>query len=717
LKKHAVLFFLPAVLLLVAALGAALSAAAQMHASAEEPVTHESAASDSSGQSGPEPSMLVEHPSIIFLDDRGENILSSRRPVSTMRTCGNCHDTEFIADHNYHATVGLDEWRPTGRVPGGRPWDNSPGEFGRWNPLFYRYLTMSGAAGAAGDGRFDLGEPGWVRLFGIRHAGGGPAVRDPEGTRLNELPAKPVSPASLILDAATGAAVPWDWKQSGLAEFDCFLCHVENPDNVARTQALHDGAFDWAAAATLARTGLVSRAGGRWLWNEKAFDNNGSPDPKRLRIMAPLSSHCGQCHGLVQTGEDPVIVSYGSLELWRTETTGQIFSPQSLFESGINLAGKDAATHPWDIHAERLLICSNCHFALNNPGYAAEADASRPAHLAFDARRLGISQFLYRPNHNFAKGWSAQGTVANDLDGTMRRCENCHQPLVTHDWLPYKKRHMERLLCETCHVPKAYAAARSVTDWTVLTGPNKPRLEYRGARGNVNDPAVLVEGYRPALVPRWDGSQVTPRLGPQNLIVTWCWIYGDPPRPVRLFDLNRAYFDGGGYAPDIVAAFDADGNGEVDETELILDSPQKTAAVHDRLESLGVDNPRMYGEIQPYGLHHGVVTEKWATKDCRTCHSRDSIIDRSFRLAAAAPQAGPPALVGDSDVKLPGVIETGGGKVVYKPASIESGFYILGYNRWRGIDSLGILIILAVLAGVVLHGGFRLIFSRRRSPF
>ena len=28
----------------------------------------------------------------------------------------------------------------------------------------------------------------------------------------------------------------------------------------------------------------------------------------------------------------------------------------------------------------------------------------------------------------------------NDLDGTMRRCEDCHRPLVTHDWLPYKKR-------------------------------------------------------------------------------------------------------------------------------------------------------------------------------------------------------------------------------------------------------------------------------------
>jgi hypothetical protein len=668
-------------------------------------------------------SALVEHPSVELLDRAGENVLSSRQSVSTMRTCGGCHDTEFIATHNYHATVGLDEWRPPGKVPDGRPWDMSPGAYGRWNPLLYRYLAVPGAAAAMDSRRFDLGTAEWVRLYGMRHAGGGPAVRTPDGTPLGELQARDITLDTHILDAASGTALPWDWAESGVAEFNCFLCHVEKPDNEARVQALREGAFGWASAATLARTGLVAHSGlanhgeDRWRWNDDAFDENGSAGPPRLRIIAPLPSHCGQCHGLVQVGEEPVIVSYGSIDLWRTETTGQIFSPQSLFESGVNLAGKSAQTRPWDIHAERLLTCSNCHFAINNPAYAAEADASRPAHLAFDARRLGISEFLNRPNHNFAKGWSAQGTVADELDGTQRRCEDCHQALVTHDWLPYKKRHMERLLCESCHVPRGYAAARSVTDWTVLTASHTPRIEYRGTQGNVNDPAALVDGYNPALIPRLDGDRISPRLGPHNLIVSWYWVCGDPPRPVRLFDLKKAYFGGDGYHADIMAAFDTDGNGDLDTAELVLDGAQKTAVVRDRLEQLGLENPRIFGEIQPYGLHHGVVTKQWATRDCRTCHSRSSAVNRVFHLASAAPAGGLPGMVGDSNAQLPGDIASENGGVVYKPASIESGFYILGYDRWREIDSLGLLIILAVLAGVVLHGGIRWMASLRRRPF
>ena len=43
------------------------------------------------------------HPSFALLDMEGQNVLDSGQAVSTMQTCGQCHDTQFIASHNFHA--------------------------------------------------------------------------------------------------------------------------------------------------------------------------------------------------------------------------------------------------------------------------------------------------------------------------------------------------------------------------------------------------------------------------------------------------------------------------------------------------------------------------------------------------------------------------------------------------------------------------------------
>ena len=65
----------------------------------------------------------------------------------------------------------------------------------------------------------------------------------------------------------------------------------------------------------------------------------------------------------------------GSLQ---TLTRGEIFSPQKISESGVNLVGKDSLNRSWDVHAERLLECSNCHFSINNPIYRKETEATQP---------------------------------------------------------------------------------------------------------------------------------------------------------------------------------------------------------------------------------------------------------------------------------------------------------------------------------------------------
>ena len=65
------------------------------------------------------------HPQFALLDANEVNVLTSGQPVSTLKTCGACHDTAFIQSHSDHASVGLDEFGQPGTIAHGRTWDTS----------------------------------------------------------------------------------------------------------------------------------------------------------------------------------------------------------------------------------------------------------------------------------------------------------------------------------------------------------------------------------------------------------------------------------------------------------------------------------------------------------------------------------------------------------------------------------------------------------------
>jgi hypothetical protein len=185
----------------------------------------------------PQPQEISLHPTFPLLDESGIHVLESGAPVSTMQTCGDCHDTEFIATHSYHVDIGLDALADGASFTGGQAWDISPGYFGRWDPLTYRYLSP------AGDEVTDLTTVDWLRQFGSRHVGGGPAEYGRSGDRLTDLPDDAPAVETHATDPETGALVPWDWEASGVVEVNCFLCHIPQPDNEARTDALNAGQF------------------------------------------------------------------------------------------------------------------------------------------------------------------------------------------------------------------------------------------------------------------------------------------------------------------------------------------------------------------------------------------------------------------------------------------------------------------------------------------
>src|SRR5512134_273688 len=141
-----------------------------------------------SPQAGPAPLASPLHPTFALLDPDGRNVLETNNPVSTMQSCGQCHDTEFIQGHAFHSDLGLSSYLENGS------YNTSTGTFGKWDPLTYRYLSQ------IGDERLDLSTAEWLMLYGNRVVGGGPATTSRDGTALTDLDTSKENPETTLLD-------------------------------------------------------------------------------------------------------------------------------------------------------------------------------------------------------------------------------------------------------------------------------------------------------------------------------------------------------------------------------------------------------------------------------------------------------------------------------------------------------------------------------------
>lgn len=645
------------------------------------------------------------HPVFAMLDASGENVLKSGLPVSTMKTCGECHDTAFIETHSFHADLGLASYQSAQDS-----WDASPGAFGKWDPLIYRYLSQ------IGDERLDLGTAEWLMKYGERVPGGGPATTSRSGDRLVNLSMDAANPETAILDPKTGQPLAWDWKKSGDMEMNCFLCHLSKPNTAARAEEIRAGNFGQANTATLLGSGLLEKTAAGFQWNQTAFDESGKVKSEFVLIQDPTNENCAACHGEVHADtQEPLGISACDLSYPQSATTGQVIASQKISESGINISGKADLARSWDIHAERGLKCTDCHFSINNPIHSQKEAGTGLEHLLYDPRKLTIGEYLQSPDHNFARGQSAQFTVAPENKGTMRRCESCHDSEKSHaDWLPYSERHMAVVACESCHIPQMYAPAIQSYDWTVVQADGTPTNLCRGIQGGSDTVNNLVTGYKPVLMQRTniDGKTL---LTPYNLISTWFWTYEDSngnTRPVREVDLQAAFLENGAYTTEIVKAFDSDLNGSVEAGELKITSETQQAAVVGRLTQLGLKNPQIKGQVQPYSINHNVARGEYATRECSTCHNSNSAVTQPMQLAAYTPGGVAPVFVTDSNINATGEIVTSAdGALYYEPVTTRDGVYIFGRDRINWVDWFGALAFAGTLLAVLGHGSARYFFS------
>ena len=498
----------------------------------------------------------------------------------------------------------------------------------------------------------------------------------------------------------------------GKAELNCFLCHLNTPDDQSRRDALRESQAAWAATATLAATGLVERQEGVWKYRRDAFRTNGDADPQRLAIRPPSSENCGACHGQTHRSEEPLRLE-ASLRHWNTAATGAVFSPQRIAESAANLSDKQRWTQSWDVHAERLLECRHCHFSLNHPAYYEPSPLGRPEHLRFEPRRMAIEEYLARPSHQFAVGEPAQATAPSHLNGTMRRCADCHDPAAAHAWLPYREAHFRKLSCQTCHIPRTFAPALRVIDWSVTGSDGQPRLEWRGVEGDPAAADALISGSRPALLPRrdLDGQE---RLYPYNLVMQWQWVEGRGSEPAPLGAVQAALTQNGHWHPAVLAALDVNLDGALTPGERRLDSPAKVQVIRGRLAAVGVGAPRLAARIEPYALQHGVGPGRTATRECRECHGRDSRLAEPITLTAAAPDGLAAEPASGLNVMVNGAVERDPtGRLVWRPAARAASTYVFGRDYYTAIDLFGGLAVLGAIGAAGAHAGLRIAAARK----
>ena len=280
----------------------------------------------------------------------------------------------------------------------------------------------------------DLTSFTFVQTCGGCHPGGGAAEYDRNGNRYDAFAR---DPANGIVSGGTnnfdGDYFRARWAETGVLEADCLMCHMPGYNYELRKKQIKSLNFKWAATA------------GAGFASIKGTVKNGK---------TPVVSYL--------TGEHSPFMPDGKVALHMVR---EIPSENCLHCHREPDWKKKGASynHRTDVHLRAGLRCVDCHVT---------------GRKASDPRING------REMHQIGKGDDPTGLVRDDLDNTMRTCEDCHvrgelrTKIAEHRGLP--PIHFDKIACLTCHVPQRQVKAALMQDSTVFN--SSPRISMAGKR-------------------------------------------------------------------------------------------------------------------------------------------------------------------------------------------------------------------------------------------
>ena len=356
-------------------------------------------------------------PPFHLLDQEGRVIdpikkINSDQPYSPAKTCGKCHHYARIT-YGYHFQQGAGE-KPTADQASRCAWVTSPGNYGgTWcspAPL-YRQLAAKNNQNARSIDMtsYDFIVAGCARC----HPGGGPVEYDRAGKRYDKWMKDPASGFSCGgNNRFDGDYFKARWSKTGVLEADCLLCHLPEYRFSERSRQIGLLNFRWAATAGAGLGQINGSVKNKQpvtvVYNQSAFNTDGTLSPHIVR--EPRNSACLSCHS--QPG-------------WK--------------KRGANFRQRT------DVHLRAGLRCVDCH----------------PAGMSAEDKRIHGKEL-----HQFGKGDDPGGHVRDDLDNTCRDCNDCHSnghlgaPVAKHRWLP--PLHLDKIACQTCHIPQRTVKAAQV---------------------------------------------------------------------------------------------------------------------------------------------------------------------------------------------------------------------------------------------------------------
>ena len=423
------------------------------------------------------------HPDVLLKNEQGEQITPSKNKsdaYSPKKTCGACHGYGIITS-GYHFQQGFDT--VSDRYNLKKPWELSPGMYGKWFPFAAtgrlaskvnddaKQIDLTTYDWIGGGGKLEpkhhIKEPscGWC------HPGGGPLEcgRNREGKAdlsENLIAAEALNKAPLDGDFSSRFSPDRrsHFKESGVVEADCLLCHLPDYRIDDRNRQISAKNYRWAATAGAdlgridgevfqyknknARPDHSDYLDGFWNFARRPIVNYYWQDRHKFsgdgKLRGSLISksvgtnNCRQCHG---AGE--------------AKNTGSIYAGQ------------------YDVHAKRGLQCTDCHNLVG----------------ATSRERL---------RHQIAKGHSLQLSNRDDLDGVgMKTCVGCHyenqyrrmrkdmpaeagNPQTVHqEKFPKSSFHFYIVQCNACHITSQPAKGLYLLDMStgMETGFTADNLE------------------------------------------------------------------------------------------------------------------------------------------------------------------------------------------------------------------------------------------------